>query len=91
MSKVQVKELNNYIEAFNDKNINIIVSGSFNQKSKLELAKCTYNTRDGKLRIKNNNSYFEIDISFVYFIKINNELNKIYFYLDNEDRITIAK
>lgn len=91
MAKVQEKELSQYIETFNAKDIEIIISGLFNQSTKLHLAEFTYNTKEGKLKIKDNNSSFEIDLSFVYLIDINKELNKLNFYFDNEIKLTIAK
>lgn len=91
MAKVQEKELSQYIETFNAKDIEIIVAGNFNQTTKLQLAEFTYNTKDGKLKISDSNSSFEIDLSFVYLIEINKELNKLNFYLENEIKITIEK
>lgn len=91
MSKVQEKELNNYIETFNAKNIDIIIEGTFKQTTKLELAECTYNTTDGKLKLQDNNSIFEIDISFVDLIEINEKQDTIKIHLENYIDITIAK
>lgn len=79
------------MKLFNARNIEIIVEGDFNQTTKLELAEFTYNTKDGIIRINDNNTSFEIDLSFVYLIDINNELNKLNFYFDNEIKLTIAK
>lgn len=91
MAKVQEKELSKYIETFNNKNVEITINGLFNQITKLQLAECTYNTKDGKLRIIDNNSSFEFDLSFVYLIEINQELSRLTFYFDNEIELTIAK
>lgn len=91
MARVQEKELSQYIETFNAKDIEIRVEGLFNQVTKLYLAECSYNTRVGKLKINDNNTSFEIDISFVSLIDIDKELNKLNFYIENETKITIAK
>ncbi len=91
MIKVQEKELSKYIETFNTKNIMIIVEGTFNQTTKLQLAECTYNIKNGKLKFKNDNTNFEIDISFVDFIEINENKDTLKLYLEKDIYITIAK
>lgn len=91
MVRIYERELNQYIENFNSENIEIIVNGALNQIVKLELAECTYNTKDGKLKIKDENSYFEIELSFVYLIELTDDFSKLKFYLDNETEVTIAK
>ena len=91
MAKVQEKELSQYLETFNSKDIEIRVEGLFNQVIKLQFAECSYNTKGGKVKIHDNNTSFEIDISFVSLIDIDKELNKLNFYVENDTKITIAK
>ena len=91
MAKVQEKELSQYLELFNAKNVEIIVNGLFSQITKLHFVECMHNTKEGKLRIRDNNSSFEIDLSFVYLIEINKKLSELNFYFDNEIKLTIVK
>lgn len=91
MAIVKEKELSKHIESFNHKNITITITGVFSQISRLQLAECNYHSKDGKLKISDNISSFEIDLSFVHSIEINSELNSLAFYLDNNIELTIAK
>ena len=90
MVKVQEKELSNYIENFNNKNIKVITQGLYKQEVKLHRAECTYNTSDGKLKIHDDNSSFEIDTSFIYLIETTEDFNIISFYFEEGFIITIA-
>ena len=88
---IKEKDLSKQIECFNHKNITITIIGVFNQITKLQLAECSYHSKCGKMKISDNNSSFEIDLSFVHSIENNNKLNNIVFYLDNNIKLTITK
>lgn len=91
MATVKEKELSKQIESFNHQNITLTITGLFNQITRLQLAECSYHSKDGKLKISDNISSFEIDLSFVHSIEINSEWNSLVFYLDNSIELTIAK
>ncbi len=91
MIRVHQKLLSQYIENFNTNNIEVIMNGTFKQTTKLQNAKLTYNMKNGKLKIHDNNTSLEINISFVDSMIINKELNKLKLYLDDDIEITIVK
>jgi len=91
MIKIDEENLEQYIEKFNAKNIEIKVTGLFKQNTKVKLAEFDYNPKNGKIKIRNNTVYLKIDLSFVYRIEINEELNRLSFYFDDEMKVTIAK
>ena len=91
MKRVKEKELQQYIQKFNSKNIILNLGGVINAKIQMEKVKSNYNTRNGIMSLCDLKSNIKIDTSSVYKMQVSE--NEIIFevYLDNGVDLRIEK
>lgn len=91
MKRVKEKELQQYIQKFNSKNIILNLSGVLNAKIQMEKVKSNYNTKNGIMSLCDLKSNIKIDTSTVYKMQVSENGTIFEIYLDNGLDLRIEK
>ena len=91
MKRVKEKELQQYIQKFNSKNIILNLGGVINAKIQMEKVKSNYNTRNGIMSLCDLKSNIKIDTSSVYKMQVCENETIFEVYLDNGLDLRIEK
>ena len=91
MKRVKEKELQQYIQKFNSKNIILNLGGVINAKIQMEKVKSNYNTRNGIMSLCDLKSNIKIDTSSVYKMQVSENETIFEVYLDNGVDLRIEK
>ena len=91
MKRVKEKELQQYIQKFNSKNIILNLGGVINAKIQMEKVKSNYNTRNGIMSLCDLKSNIKIDTSLVYKMQVSENETIFEVYLDNRLDLRIEK
>ena len=91
MKRVKEKELQQYIQKFNSKNIILNLGGVINAKIQMEKVKSNYNTINGIMSLCDLKSNIKIDTSSVYKMQVSENETIFEVYLDNGLDLRIEK
>lgn len=91
MKRVKEKELQQYIQKFNSKNIIVNLGGGINAKIQMEKVKSHYNTRNGIISLSDLRTNIKIDTSTVYKMQVSENETIFEVYLDNGLDLRIEK
>lgn len=91
MKRVIEKELQQYVQKFDSKNIILNLGGVINAKIQMEKVKSNYNTRNGIMSLCDLKSNIKIDTSSVYKMQVSENETIFEVYLDNGLDLRIEK
>lgn len=91
MIKISERELKEYIQKFNNKNVTLYINGIMYQKTQFDNIECNYKIRSGMLYLSSINTKIVINTVSVYKIQISEDYNILEIYLDTGIDLKLQK
>lgn len=91
MIKISERELKEYIQKFNNKNVALYINGIMYQKTQFNNIECNYKIKSGMLYLSDKNTNIVVNTVSAYKIQISEDNNIIEIYLDTGIDIKLQK